>query len=192
MITINFKYNGDTITGQIPSTWQEMKVRHYLALESTTEPLKLLSLLTDIDLSFILNTSTDLTPYLNEIITLINKGVPELDKRPSKVITLRGKAVKIPASLDRITFGQAAIIEQHLSKHDQNEKAALAPIMATVLQPLLDNGLFDLDKAQALEAEILELPISKVFGNVFFFWQSLRKCMTFGQVGSLRYPAQTL
>ena len=64
MIQINFKYEGSTIIGYVPESWEEIKLRHFLALEGTTEPIKLLSLLTDLDLSFILNTRTNLTPYL--------------------------------------------------------------------------------------------------------------------------------
>ena len=71
MIIANFKYQGETTTARLPGSWDEMKVRHYLALETTKNPLELMALLSDVDLSKIINTKTDLTPVLGKMIELI-------------------------------------------------------------------------------------------------------------------------
>ena len=174
MIIANFKYNGETIRAQFPSNWQEMKVRHYLALETTANPLELLALLSDTDIKKILNTKTDLSPVLNKIIELLNSEPPNFKNAGRKVILIDGKPVKIPDAINNITFGQSALIEQYLSATGGDERKAIAKIMAVILQPLLKPGAFDLDHAAHLETKILERPILEVFPNVFFFWQVLK------------------
>ena len=72
MIIANFKYEGEKITARIPSNWEEMKVRHFLAIETTKNPLELMALLSDVDLKKVLNTRTDISPVINKLVELLN------------------------------------------------------------------------------------------------------------------------
>ena len=72
MIIAKFKHDGETTTAKLPGSWDEMKARHYLALETTKNPLELMALLSDVDLSKVINTRTDLTPVLSKMVELLN------------------------------------------------------------------------------------------------------------------------
>ncbi len=180
MIIAKFKYEGETIKATIPSNWDEMKVRHYLALETTSNPLELMALLSDVDLTKILNTRTDITPVINKLIGLLNSEPPDFKKMPKRLIEIEGQTVKIPTDFTKITFGQSAMIETYIGAADGDERKAIAQIMAVILQPILDKKPFDLDRAGAIEAKINELSIRDVFPNIFFFWKALIKYMIIG------------
>lgn len=182
MIIANFKFEGETITARVPSNWDEIKVKHYLALETTKNPLELLALLADTDLTKILNTSTDLTPVLNKAIELLNQAPPDYRTKPRRRIVIDGKAIKIPDNFNAVTFGQSSLIQQYITQADGDERKAIAQVMAVILQPLINKGPFDLDKAADLERKILDKPIIEVLPNVFFFWTVLKNYLIIGQI----------
>ena len=187
MIVANFKHDGQTTTVKLPANWDEMKVRHYLALETTTNPLELMALLSDVDLSKILNTKTDLTPVLGKLVELLNSEFPDFKKANPRPMQIGGKTVKIPADFAKVTFGQSAMIDNYLAESDGDERRAIAQIMGVVLQPIIDKGPFNLDRAKHFEKLAGDLPIKTAFPNVFFFWQALKQYIIIGQVNSIKY-----
>lgn len=191
MIIAKFKFEGETIKATIPSNWDEMKVRHYLALETTKNPLELMALLSDVDLTKILNTRTDMTPIINKLIELLNSEPPNFKEMPKRLIEIDGQTVKIPTDFTKITFGQSAMIETYLGAADGDERKAIAQIMAVILQPILDKKPFDLGRAAIIEDKINELPIRDVFPNIFFFWQGLIKYMIIGLKSYKQYQTLT-
>lgn len=180
MIIAKIKYEGEIIRATIPSNWDEMKVKHYLALETTKNPLELMALLSDVDLTKILNTRTDITPVINKLIELLNSEPPDFKQMPKRLIEIDGQTVKIPSDFTKITFGQSAMIETYLTEAEGDERKAIAQILAVILQPILDKKPFDLERAAIIEGKINALAIRDVFPNVFFFWRALIKFMVIG------------
>lgn len=182
MIIAKFKYEGETTTAKLPGSWDEMKVKHYLALETTKNPLELMALLSDVDLSKVINTRTDLTPVLGKLVELLNSEMPDFRKHPRRTFSIAGKTVKIPTDFNGITFGQSAMIETHLAATGGDERKAILKIMGVILQPLLDKGPFNLARAEHYERLAGNLPIKTVFPNVFFFWTVLKDYIIIGAV----------
>ena len=185
MIIAKFKHDGQTTTAQIPANWDEMKVRHYLAIETTKNPLELMALLSDVDLTKVLNTKTDLTPVLSKLVELLNSELPDFKTKPRRTFEIDGKTVKIPSDFNGVTFGQSAMIETYLSQTGGDERKAILQIMGVILQPLLDKGVFDLERAKHFETLAGDLPIKTVFPNVFFFWTVLKNYIIIGGVNSM-------
>ena len=184
MIIAKFKHDGETTTAKIPANWDEMKVRHYLALETTNNPLELMALLSDVDLKKVLNTKTDLSPILSKLVELLNSEFPDFKKKPRRTFEIGGKTVKIPSDFNGVTFGQSAMIETYLGQTGGDERKAILQIMGVILQPLLDKGEFNLDRAKHFETLAGNLPIKTVFPNVFFFWEVLKTYIIIGAVNS--------
>ena len=172
MIIAKFNHDGETTVAKLPGSWDEMKVRHYLALETTKNPLELMALLSDVDLSKVINTRTDLTPVLSKLVELLNSEFPDFKKAKRRAFSIGGKTVKIPTNFNKITFGQSAMVETYLAETDGDERRAILKIMGVILQPLLDKGEFNFDRANHYEKLAGELPIKNVFPNVFFFGRS--------------------
>ena len=79
------------------------------------------------------------------------------------------------------------MIETYLSQTGGDERRAVLQIMGVILQPLLDKGPFNLDRAKHYEKLAGELPIKTVFPNVFFFWTVLRDYIVTTGVSSMLY-----
>jgi hypothetical protein len=191
MIIANFKFEGEKLTARVPSKWAEMKVRHFLAVETTKNPLELLALLSDVDLKKVLNTRTDISPLINKLVELLNSEQPNYKDTPPRDLVLSGVIHKIPRDFTNITFGQSAMIENYIAAAEGDERKAIAQIMAVVMQPIIDAGPFDLDRAELLELEILELPIIDVFPNVVFFWEKLTQYIVIGLRNYREYQQPT-
>ena len=191
MIVINIKIADKVMNIVLPATWDEMKVRHYLALETTKNPLEILALFSDIPLSDILNTKTDLKPVIESLIKLLSSDVPDFKKKPRRPLVIDGKTIKMPTDFNKITFGQSAMIETHLAGTDGDERKAIPQIMGVILQPLLDKGDFDLDRADYYATKAGELSILDAFPNVFFFWTVLIEYIVIGAVNLTLSPTPT-
>ena len=184
MIIINFEKNGEKTRAEMPSKWEEMTVKQYLQIETTSNNLELLALLSGVPLSDILNTKTDLTPIIQKMVELLNQRPPDFKKVPRRIINIEGKRIKIPSDFSRVTFGQSALIEQYLGESADDERGAIARVMGVILQPLIDGGKFNLDRAAEITRTVENMAIVDVFPNVFFFWQKLQQSIIIGRVNS--------
>src|SRR6478752_4094986 len=82
-----------------------------------------------------------------------------------------GQAYKMP-KVRNMSFGQMVLLRKHMEKKSLNEGVSLA--CAIYLQPLIDGGAFDLERALEIEKEIAKMPITKTYGLGFFFLRKLR------------------
>ena len=168
----------------MPSKWEEMTVKQYLQIETTSNNLELLSLLSGVPLTDILNTKTDLTPIVKKMVELLSETPPDFKKVPRRIIFIEGKRIKIPSDFSRVTFGQSALIEQYLGEAEDDERRAIARVMGVILQPLIDGGPFNMDRAASITRKVEQMAIVDVFPNVFFFWQKLQLSIITGQINS--------
>lgn len=181
MIIINFDKNGTKTRAELPSKWEEMTVKQYLQIETTKNGFELLALLSGVPLDDILNTKTDLSAIVQKMTELLSETPPNFREVPRRLIEIEGKTVKIPSNFQNVTFGQSALIESYLQESKDDERAAVAQCMGVILQPLLDGGRFNLDRAAEITRKVEEMPIIDVFPNVFFFWTKLQNYLIIGR-----------
>ena len=183
MIKVHFKSKGETIKTQIPENWDEITVRQFMALENLEKPLEILAEVMGIDLSFVQNTRTDLTPVMNRVINIFNAKPPGLETRKAQGFQFQGKLVRLPRDIDNMLFGQLIqineLLEEDVNKH-------LVTIMAIALQPELDGDF--VEENQDKYARLLEsLPIVEVFPELFFFAEKLKRFTRYGTRGLTPY-----
>jgi hypothetical protein len=89
-------------------------------------------------------------------------------------ITIRGKEITIPKKVDGFTIGQSIQVRQKLDEVKMYEEA-ISYALAVYLQPKIDGGDFDDDKAIALQEEVKKLPITVTYPIGFFLLKRLMK-----------------
>ena len=176
MIEIIFKSKGKKLRGKVPSSWAEITVKQFMALELLEEPLEILSEIMEIDLTYIQNSTANLTPAMNRVIEIFNARPPDLENRKPEGFGFQGRLIKFPRDMDKFMFGQTIQINQ-LLEEDPNKH--LVKIMGIAIQPLIDGEFIEAN--QDKYSRLLErLPIIEVFPELFFFAETLKKHKRFG------------
>lgn len=173
MIKLTINHEGEKITGEIPSKFEELSVKQFLALEGKENDIQILSVLSGLDVSFLENTNTDLTPTLEKIYFLLNNKPPDLMKAPKKDIVLEGKKIRFPKTLDFTRYGQKSMVKNLILEEEKVERI-IAEVFAVYAQPLID-GKFDSSRIPALKLHIEKMPIISVFPYAVFFFKKLNE-----------------
>ena len=173
MIKLIIKHEGQVIEGAIPSGWPELKVKHFIGLNSKLSEIELLSLLSDLDLSMLENTETDLSPFTEKLTALFSEVPPDLKKLKRQKIKMLDKEIIFPSSINFSRYGQKSMVKNLIQSNDHLE-AIVPEVFAIYAQPIID-GKFDSTRIDAIKNEVNELPIMQVFPHVFFFFKKLKE-----------------
>jgi hypothetical protein len=164
-------HDDDIIGGQIPDSWEELTVKQWAALRPDVTDLELLSILSNIDLSYLENTRADLSPAIEHVYHSIKDMPADLNKLPKKAISLLGHQIKFPKDLNFERYGQKAMVK-NLIKDKEDMREVVAEVFAIYAQPSID-GKFDSAKIKPIIKAVEALPIISVFPWALFF---LKKC----------------
>ncbi len=181
MIEVIFKSKGSKLRAKVPEKWEEITVKQFMALENLTDPLEIMAEIMEVDLTYIQNTTTNLTPAMNRIINIFNNKPPDLESRKAEGFGFQGELVKLPRNIDKMLFGQMiqinGLLEDGVNKN-------LVKIMGIAIQPVMD-GEFIEKKQAHYETLIEQLPIIDLWPELFFFAKRLRKYKKYGMRDSI-------
>ena len=166
------KHEGREINATLPDDWNDLTVKQFLDLNKKLSHLEVLASLSNLNLSFIENTNTDLTPAIDYLNRLFSKVPPDLASLPKKPIIFEGKKIKVPKNLNFTKFGQKSLIKNLIESEDKVE-SMVSEVFAIYLQPVLD-GKFDSKRIPDIERQVLKLKITDVFPWVKFFFLRLK------------------
>ena len=165
-------HDDDIIGGQIPDSWEEITVKQWAAMRPNSEPIELLSIFSNIDLSHLENTTADLSPIIRHIYEkLILDGMNKLDHRPRKPLSILGHEIKFPKDLNFERYGQKFMLKK-LQQEKDDMREVVADALAIYAQPLID-GKFDGHKLEPIKKAIESLPIVLAFPWCLFFLKTL-------------------
>lgn len=181
MIEVIFKSKGSQHKGNIPESWSEINCKQFMSFEALEDPIEILSAVMSMDLSFLLNSSTDLTPVMNRLINLLNDRPGSFDTPHKKGFKILEKTVHFPKDINKMMFGQLIQINQ-LINEDINRN--LLKIASIAIQPIFDKE-FKEDRQPYFRKLLEDLPVIEVFPELFFFAEKLRKYRVFGTGSSL-------
>lgn len=180
---ISVKLNGGKYS--CPSCWDEMKVRHYIRIIKEWEDgtdiadrdyFKLANILMD-------GKFTDFEKSADNQVTLINlvgwviTEPFEFNKSLPKVLRLKDKNISIPEDPRDLSIGQNIHLRRDYIEKSQKLEENIAIATAIYLQPIIDNSLFKMKRAEAIAKEIEDLPITLIYPIGFFL---LNRAMKFG------------
>jgi hypothetical protein len=182
------KFNIHTSKRQVkvdtPGCWAKTTTAQYERLISEWDEKDLVqafSILTGIDAKTISNmVDPEIEDWLFVATDYLFREPQYFKELPlPETVTLRGKEIKIPKRVEGFTIGQSIQVRQKLDTVKMYEEA-ISYAVAVYLQPKVDGGDFDDDKALELLVEIKKIPITVTYPIGFFL---LRKLMRHGGIG---------
>lgn len=175
----------------LPDSWERLPTGTYQRIVGEwdgKELIKLFSILSGIDYAGIAESnSQELEEHLIAGTAYIFASKPDfMGFDIPETITLSGVTVKVPKLLGRMSIGQnirvrqrlaALMVKAGLDKKEEVLQADLdviyaqliACVIAVYLQPRVDGGIFNDDRAEILEAEVEKMPIIQTYVLGFFF-----------------------
>jgi hypothetical protein len=173
MIEVIIKHEGQKFTGEMPGTWAELKVKHFIHLAEQKEEMTLVSLLTGIPLEALENTKADLSRVLIRVNELFKEIPQEMADLPRLPIEINGQQIEFPKSIKFTRWGQKSLVK-NLINSDKEVIDIIPDVFAIYVQPLLD-GKFDSNRIEEVKGLISEMPVIEVFPHVIFFFQKLKQ-----------------
>jgi hypothetical protein len=170
---------------KVPSTWQEVKVRQYVRILKEWEPEKdiadrdyfiLLKILTDGNFAGMENTLENQITLTSILGWVVTEPFRFSEKLP-KVLELSGQKIPIPEDPRDLSIGQNIHLRRDYIEKSKVLEESISIATAIYLQPIIDNSLFKLNRAQEIAKEIDEMPISLIYPIGFFL---LRRALGFG------------
>lgn len=172
MIKLNFKLKHKTISTEVPESWDEVKLKHIINLETnwsgeSMDMIGLLTAFTDRTYEDIEHSKENLWDPLFRVLSFVFQA-PEWKKvKKPKTVTLGGKTITPPSNLSLETFGQK-IKALQLITNEKNQVNNIPDILAIYLQPAFD-GLFSSDRIPDIKEMVLEMKAFEAMPFGFFF-----------------------
>jgi len=164
--------NKQTRSYEIAEAWDKLSTLTYqriIAEWDRKDLIRLFSIMSGIEYAAIATSDSE---ELEDALLIATKFV--FDEKPDfksvpvpEQFTLGGKTIKIPKKLGRLSIGQNIHVRQRLAKSKTYDEL-ISFTCAVYLQPLLDEGDFNLDRVEEIEKEILTMPITQTYPVGFF------------------------
>lgn len=178
----------------VASCWAEVTTKQYVRIIRDWEPEKdiadrdyfiLLNILTDGKFAGMENTienQVTLTSILGWVVTEPFKFSEELPK----MLQIGEKAYDIPEDPRELSIGQNIHLRRDFIDKSTYLEENIAIATAIYLQPIIDNSLFRLKRAEKIAAELETMPASLIYPIGFFL---LKRAQRFGQKPEKTWPA---
>lgn len=186
MTPVNIKvHNGETIKANCPSCWEEMTVAQYIRIikewEDGTDIAdrdygKLFNILCDGKFSSVQGSLENQVTLINLVGWVISQPF-EFSKTLPKVINYKGKSIDIPRDPRELSIGQNIHLRRDYIDKTTRLEENIAIASAIYLQPVIDNSLFNVKRAEEICKEIEKMPINVIYPIGFFL---LRRALKFG------------
>lgn len=195
MKTIYITTNKGTKPIQLPTAWWEVSTRVYQNIVKDWDGediLKLFSILTGIEYKTLAETKDyELEAALYESVRFIYDSEPYFKAAPiPEYLELNQKTFylpvfswinnskrRVPKDIGKLSIGQNIHIRQAMDEVKTFDEL-ISLTVAIYMQPIIDGGDFDHDKAMILHEKVLDLPITDTYPVGFFFAKPL---MNYGQ-----------
>lgn len=176
--------NGEKYT--CASCYAELKTRHYIRIIKEWEDgtdiadrdyFKLFNILTDDKFTKFEQTVENQVTLINLVGWVITEPFQFSQKLP-KVLAFKGKTIDIPQDPRELSIGQNIHLRRDFIDKSKLPEENIAIATAIYLQPIIDNSLFKIKRAEEIAKEIEEMPITLIYPIGFFL---LERAMRFGQ-----------
>lgn len=178
----------------VASCWAEVTTKQYIRIIRDWEPEKdiadrdyfiLLNILTDGKFAGMENTienQVTLTSILGWVVT----EPFQFSKELPTVLEIAGKLHDIPEDPRELSIGQNIHLRRDFIDKSTYLEENIAIATAIYMQPIIDNSLFKLKRAEKIAAELEQMPASLIYPIGFFL---LTRAQKFGQKPEKTWPA---
>jgi hypothetical protein len=158
----------------IPTSYEELTVRQFVAISKTTDLVDILSILSDIPREDWLNCSDiDIDITLAPWLAWLNIKKDWTALKPPQSIKLGERNIDIPRNLRVHTWGQKLLLEKiwrSVVNGQVNEADTIAESVAIYLQPAICESKFDDNKIDEVKEIINKLAIVDIYPIASFFF----------------------
>jgi hypothetical protein len=187
-VNIKAQVNGKVtiIKGSCASCWEELKTYQYIRILKEWEDgsdiadrdyFKLFDILTDGKFTSFEKTVENEVTLINLIGWVITQPF-EFSQELPKVLVIGDKVIDIPRHPRELSIGQNIHLRRDYIEKTTKIGENIAIATAIYLQPIVDNSLFSLKRAQEICKEVEQMPINLIYPIGFFLLES---AMRFGQ-----------
>lgn len=176
MIEVNIELEGTNQTYQVPENWDEVTVRKFMNVYRYKNPnnnellgaVNLISALSDIDSSVLLQMDIDDFKNLATKITFITQEVPQKDV---DYIELGDDKYFLYTEFNKLTTGEVITIETLLGSVEYDIHKIMADLICLFLRKKDNEGRFEKFTTEMLKRKelFLDVPITQIY-HVFSFF----------------------
>lgn len=176
MIEVNIELEGTTQTYQVPENWDEITVKRFTNVYRYKNPnnnellgaVNLISALSDIDSSVLLQMDIDDFKTLANKITFITEEVPRQEKDS---IEINGEQFYLYTEFNKLTTGEVITIETLLESVDFDVHKIMPDLLCLFLRKKYEDGRYEKFTTEMLKRKelFLEVPITQIY-HVFGFF----------------------
>lgn len=184
MIKFKFNHGEEKIEVNAPTEWSEVSVDIFCnPFFLSRDSISLLSALSGIERTTLLNSKEDITPQLLKMTRFINED-PEGFQRKEKPKTfkLRGKDCVVPLDIEMERVGQKILFQDSLVKHKFIYEGIPEAIAIYLIPELTEDGQFDDSMVDEVAEEVRQLKIVDVFPVASFFLSSYKRLQKNGHL----------
>ena len=161
----------------IPSSWNEVTVRQWMALRYANKLSGIIAVLADLPINDILHSSeVDLDDRLWPMLEWYTKAPDWKNLKPKPFLFVRDRALRIPDNLGYSTYEQVENLKTYFNEEIQTKKnddfaSMIVPAVAMWAQPEYDKSAYDEYRAKEMEKELMESSIMEVYPLATFFFR---------------------
>lgn len=168
----------DSISAQLPSSWDEVTLGQYIEMAKHSDELsiiRLLSILSGVDYIVLMNVNSEtFDDRIVDHMVFIREPINVHELPAVDSLTINGKTYPLPDP-SKCTIGQKLGLESQIRiGQDMNTLHAdlVATAVAIYMQPLIDVAPYNDERIEPIRNMILELPLKQVYpaGSFFFEW----------------------
>ena len=186
---IKFQFRDKEISA--PSQWEEVTVRHFINPHFLArDSIGLLSALSGIDRTVLLNATEDIAETLNKIVSFVALNPNGYMGDVPKEFELMGKKCKVPVDIELKRVGQKIMLQDAMGRHKFIYQA-IPEAVAIYLAPEINDGVFDDKMIPEVAEHVLGLRIMDVFPVADFFLNNYRSITKSGELFLNPYQAPT-
>lgn len=175
----------NSITHDIPSSWMELKTKHYIKIVTEWDTdkdiadrdyFKLLNIFVDGKFSGLEQTAENQVTLINTVGWVVTEPF-EFSKELPKVLEYKGRLIDIPEHPSELSIGQNIHLRRDYIDKSKTLMENIAIAVAIYLQPKIDNSLFKIARAQEIAKDLEEMPVHVIYPIGFFL---LNRALRFG------------
>ena len=194
MIKFEIEVNGNTIEATVPEGWQEVKLKHIIAMDSQwsgeqSDMIGLLSAFTGREYDELSNTKSNLWEPLFQVLSFVLDAPDWKRIKTPTFVTLGDKKVKPNSKVQLHTFGQRAMAMRVISS-DMSNFEKMPELLAIYLQPAYD-GKFTAERVPDIKKMVLNMNAFEAMPYGLFFFRKLSRMRVYGLIG-LKASRRTL
>ena len=189
---MSLKIKFENATLEVPNSWDEVKVGHFIKPEFLTgDVVGLLAVLIGVEKHTLMNSTDNIEQDLYKMVQFYIDNPVGYREAPMKPFMLRGKKVTIPKDIELERLGQRILFASVVGKHKFAYEAIPEAVAIYLIPSITPDGGFDDSLIEEVAEEIKTLRIVDVFPVADFFLNSLRSSQKSGTPSSMASQAQT-